>query len=215
MAVVDKAQLQQLLKGKTPEQQKVIKYFNVAGGCGGSKRTPESEFDEVVKNKLNSLDTKKRALQKIGLDEDELKEIPPVFFHGFEDEGATYGMEGSDGRYRTSKYSATWLFFNNSQVFMYYIIFDLTSDSKNERTEEYFYKDITNFSTSSKSIEVTTFTQGGGCGKGETENKKTIETSSFALIVPGDKFMCSTSGVANADQAVNAMKQKLREKKNG
>ena len=84
MAVVDKAQLQQLLKGKTPEQQKVIKYFNVAGGCGGSKRTPESEFDEVVKNKLNSLDTKKRALQKIGLDEDELKEIPPVFFQNFQ-----------------------------------------------------------------------------------------------------------------------------------
>ncbi|MCM1437658.1 MAG: hypothetical protein NC131_00400 [Roseburia sp.] len=211
MELIDKAQLQGMLKGKTPEQQKVIKYFYIDGGCG-SKSTPESEFDEIVKNKLNSLDTKKRAISKIGLDEDDLKEIPPVFFHGFEDEGAL-STEGSDGRYRTSKYSATWLFFNNSQVFMYYIIFDLTSDSKSERTEEYFYKDITNFSTSSKSIEVTTFTKGGGCSKKEQAHKKSIETSAFALIVPGDKFICSTSGVENADQAVNAMKQKLREKK--
>lgn len=212
MEFIEKAALQSKLKGKTPEQQEVIKYFYTAGGCG-AKTTTDERFDEIVKNKLNSLDTKKRALGKIGLDEDELKEIPPVFFHGFEFDGALTA-EGSDGRSRSSKYSATWLFFNNSQVFMYSILFDLASDSKNERTEEYFYKDITNFSTSNASIELTAFTKAGGCSKKESVNKKTAETSMFALIVPGDKFSCSTSGVANADQAVQAMKQKLREKKN-
>lgn len=214
MEIIDKNQLKQKLKGKNEEQQKAIRYFYSDGSCM-SKSTTDQEFDEMVKNKLNGLNTKQRAIQKIGLDEDELKEIPPVFFHGFEDDGAAK-TEGADGRYRTSKYSATWLFFNSDQVFMYYMVFDLFSDSKQERTEEYFYRDITNFSTSSKSIEVVSFVQSKGCiGKGkEKDNHKNIDVSSFALIVPGDRFTCSTSGVANVDQAISAMKQKLREKKN-
>ncbi|MBR2903274.1 MAG: hypothetical protein IKC37_01375, partial [Clostridia bacterium] len=145
------------------------------------------------------------------LDEDELKEIPPVYFHGWEYEGKpapTWSKIGKDGRSRASKYSATWLFFSNTQVYMYSIVFDMASDSKTEKTEEYFYKDITNFSTSSDSIEVTAFE---GCMNRPV--KKQIEVTRFALIVPGDKFWCSTSNVANVDDAIKAMKQKLREKK--
>lgn len=200
-----------LLRGKTPEQKKVITYFN-ATGCLSGKISDEA-YDALVKQKLNSLNTKKRAIDKIGLDEDELKEIPPVYFHGWEYDAKpapTYSMVGKDGRSRASKYSATWLFFSSTQVYMYNIVFDMASDSKSERTEEYFYKDITNFSTSSDSIEVTSFT---GC-QGNTPVKKQSETSRFALIVPGDKFYCSTAGVSNVEQVIRAMKQKLREKKN-
>ena len=52
----------------------------------------------------------------------------------------------------------------------------------------------------------------GGCG-GKKATKKQVEISKFALIVPGDKFYCSTSSVNDVDSAINAMKQKLREKK--
>lgn len=195
-----------LLKGKTPEQSKAIKYFNATGCLSGAPK--DEEYDELVLARLNDLNVKQRAMDKIGLDEDELKEIPPVYFHGWEYEGASSKI-GKDGRSRASKYSATWLFFSSTQVYMYSIVFDMFSDSKKERTEEYFYKDITNFSTSSESVEVTTFS---GC-QGNTANKKTVETSRFALIVPGDKFWCSTTGVADVDQSISAMKQKLREKK--
>lgn len=86
----------------------------------------------------------------------------------------------------------------------------MTSDAKKESTEEYFYKDITNFSTSSETTDVN---QPVGCN-GKDFMKVQREYSRFGIVVPGDKFFCSTSGVADVDTSVNAMKQKLREKKN-
>lgn len=199
-----KEELKAALKGKTAEQKKVITYFNATGCLSG--KIKDEAYDELVKQKLNSLNVKQRALAKIGLDEDELKEIPPVYFHGWEYDAKphpTYSCIGNDGRSRASKYSATYLFFSDTQVYMYSIVFDMASDSKSERTEEYFYKDITNFSTSSDSIEIMS-----------TKGKRQVETNRFSLIVPGDKFYCSTTGVSDVDQVISAMKQKLREKKN-
>jgi len=187
----------------TAEQNRAFKYLNPKSGCPGGcieafAGVKDEEYDQIVKNALNSLNLKQKALGKIGLDEDQLKEIPPVYFHGFHyKDDANYRI-GKDGRLRSSKYSATWLFFSSTQVYMYQYIFDLTEDSKKEKTEEYFYKDITNFSTNTETIDV--------YGKKKEYNE-------FALVVPGDKFYCSMSGVPDADQAISAMKQKLREKK--
>lgn len=43
--------------------------------------------------------------------------------------------------------------------------------------------------------------------------RKLTDHDTFGLIVPGDEFSCSISGVANAKQIVDGVKQKLREKK--
>jgi len=198
-----------LLRGKTPEQKTVIKYFKDSGCLASLSGMKDDAYDEMVMTKLNGLNLKKRALGKIGLDEDQLKEIPPVYLHGYNFDGDTYVKVGSDDRLRSSKYDATWLFFSDSQVYMYSYTMDMASDGKKEKTEEYFYKDITNFSTSSESTEATRVS---GC-QGNKVTKITREYSRFSLVVPGDKFYCSTSGVPDADRSVSAMKQKLREKK--
>jgi hypothetical protein len=100
---------------------------------------------------------------------------------------------------------------------MYNVKFDLTSQDKKERTEEYFYKDVTNFSTTSDTKEVRDFSVSKkGCGgTKETVKTRTVESSMFALIVPGDKFSCSTYGskAEEVETAVRGMKAKLREKK--
>lgn len=202
-----KEQVALLKKGKTAEEKKVIDYFT-ASGCLAKPMSDEA-YDKLVLDKLNAFNTQKRAIDKIGLDEDELKEIPPVFFHGYE--AGTLKKVGKDGRARTSKYSATWLLFSSTQVYMYSLEFDMDSASKKERTEEYFYRDITNFSTSNETEDYEVLAP-TACKK-DNWVKKQVETSRFALIVPGDKFYCSTSGVANVDQAISAMKSKLREKK--
>jgi hypothetical protein len=162
----------------------------------------------MVMNKLNGVNLRQKALGKIGLDEDQLKEIPPVYLHGYNLDDA-YMRIGKDGRLRSSKYDATWLFFSNTQVYMYSYIMDMASDSKKEKTEEYFYKDITNFSTSSESVSAAQTT---GCLGGKSK-PQAREYNRFSLVVPGDKFYCSISGVPDAENAVSAMKQKLREKK--
>jgi len=189
----------------TAEQKKAIGYFNPKGGCPGGciealTGMKDADYEQMVVAKLNSLNLKQKAIAKIGLDEDQLKEIPPIFFHGYhfiDKNNPSYRL-GKDNRVRSSKYDATWLFFSGTQVYMYQYIFDMLEDWRKESTEEYFYKDITNFSTATETVSV---------------NGKSVTVNQFQLVVPGDKFYCSTTGVPDADRAINAMKQKLREKK--
>lgn len=201
------AQKSQLKRGKSAEQKLAIDYLIPKSGIIGMlTNKKDEEYDAVLKNLIDSFGSYKRAIDKIGLDEDELKEIPPVTLYGYEDEKAQLARIGKDGVFRSNLYSITHLFFSSTQVNMYQVILDTISNTKKERTEEYFYKDITNFSTSTDSTEVMNYK---GCSG--TPVKTMVETQRFSLIVPGDKFTCGTYG--DIEQQVKAMKNKLREKK--
>lgn len=202
------AEVNQLCKGKSEEQKKVIKYLH--GGCLCFGKITDAEYDQLVVRVMNGLNLKQKALNKIGLDEDELKEIAPVFFEGYSKNNT---FVGKDDKLRSTWYETAWLFFSDTQVYMYSYCWDMTSDSKKEDSQEYFYKDITNFSTSSETVEAWRI-KNGCSGKEKSREKVNREFSQFGLVVPGDKFYCSTSNVQNADSSVSAMKQKLREKKN-
>ncbi len=203
-AVAQKAQLK---RGKSADQKLAIDYLIPNTGIMGMiTNKKDEEYDAVLKTLVDGFGSYKRAINKIGLDEDELKEIPPVTLYGYEDEKAQLSRVGKDGVFRSNLYSITHLFFSSTQVYMYQVILDTISNTKKERTEEYFYKDITNFSTSTDSMEVTYYK---GCAG--TPATGTVEVQRFGLIVPGDKFTCGTYG--DIEQQVKAMKNKLREKK--
>ena len=193
-----------LLKGATPEQKTAINYFMPDAGCKSLfSSVKDDAYDAVVKAAIDNSNSFQRALDKIGLDQEELNEIPPVTLYGYE--SSNYSKATETGAYRTNLYSITHLFFSATQVYMYQIILNTMKNERKERTEEYFYKDITNFSTSTDNREVTLLK---GCGKFEKVN---VEVQQFSLIVPGDKFSCATYG--DIEQSVKAMKNKLREKK--
>lgn len=196
-------------KDRTAEQRQVLKYFQDTGCLASLSNMRDDAYDRMVLATLNGKNLKAVALGKIGLDEDQVKEIEPIFIHGYNYDSDALSKICSDGRSRSSKYDATWLFFSDTHVYMYAHTFDMTSGTKREKTEEYFYKDITNFSTSIDTVEIA---QIGGCNRAKAD-KTSVEISRFALVVPGDKFSCSTSGVSDAERSVSAMKQKLREKK--
>ena len=211
-AVAKKAEMKQALKGRTPEQQKVIKYFYGAGGCM-EKGLSDQEYESMLKAKLDSMNIKERALNKIGLDESQVNEIEPVHFEDylFDDKKALARM-GKDRIWRSSAYQVTWLFFSDTQVYVYQYTFNMDEDGKKEATEEYFYKDITNFSTSSDSVEKEVVDK-VSCSGNTTYLRKSVETDKFALIVPGDKFYCSMLRNDYTEKAIQGMKAKLREKK--
>jgi len=191
------------------DQQKVIKYFTATGCIASLTRMKDAVYDQMLIDKINSLNLKQKALAKIGLDEDQLKEIPPVNLYGFHYTDGAYTRVGKDGLPRSSKYDIAWLFFSNTQVYLYTYVLDMTSDSKQEKGEEYFYKDIVSFSTYSESTEANKLS---GCMGGAV--KVTTEYNNFRMAISsGDKFGVSTTGVRDAESAVSAMKQKLREKK--
>ncbi len=200
-----KAERKMLLKGASPEQVKAINYFIPATGCF-AKTVSDDEYKAAVKAMADAVGTYQKALDTIGLDEDELKEIPPVTLYGYEE--SSYHNTTASGEYLSNLYSVTHLFFSSTQVYMYEIIINTMKKDRKERTEEYFYKDITNFSTTTDSIEARRMVK--GC-LGSKVVKKSVERRTFTLIVPGDKFSCATYG--DIDQQVKAMKNKLREKK--
>jgi hypothetical protein len=209
-----KDQIKKLCEGRTPEQQNVIKYFTGGGGCLSGSMSDE-EYEALVKQKATSMDFRQRALDKIGVDESQVNEIEPVHFEEYWfDEKKTFAKCGKDRKWRSSAYEISWLFFSSTQVYVYQYLFNMDEDTKKERTEEYFYKDITNFSASSDTIEKET-PEEPGCMGGELKyTRKNVELDRFALVVPGEKFFCAMKKNDQTEGQIQAMKAKLREKKN-
>ena len=192
----------------SPEQKKVLtKYFCVSGCLGSLGAMKDEDYDAMVDEKVKALNLKQKALNKIGLDESEVNEIAPVNFYGWDDDDSKNtltGKVGRDGEYRTSRYQVSWLFFSATQVYLYSYTIDMLFNKSSEKTEEYFYKDITNFTTTSDSEEVKV-------------GKKTFtyDKRAFQIVVPGDKMRLAIGGMnmEEVERSLQAMKQKLREKK--
>lgn len=196
-------QIKKFKDGKTETQIKVIDYFTKTGGCGCMGKTiKDDEYLKLVHNQRDSLKTKERAFSKIGLDVDQVKEIPPVTFEGFRFKDA-WAKKTAKGSWVSSSYQVAWLFFSDSQVYIYQHTFHMDEDKKSERTDEFFYKDVTSFSTTSESEKARAI------GDKEID----VENNMLAMVVPGDKFMIALSGVEGSEAVIQAMKQKLREKK--
>lgn len=196
------------LKERTDEQKAVLRYFCNDPACLSKKPITDEEYDNMVLKVLNSNDYKQKALSKIGLDEDQVKEIEPVHFEGFIFDDQSYYKLGKDNKYRSTKYQVSWLFFSATQVYLYQNTFNMDEDGKKERTEEYFYKDITNFSTTSETNECRFYDP-----KKDKEILQNVDTNSFVIIVPGDKFYCSLDQNDYTERAIQGMKTMLREKK--
>jgi hypothetical protein len=189
-----------LCQGKTPDQVKVVKYF-CREGCM-VKNISDEEYLQMVRAKRDAMNLKKKALDKIGLDEDEVSEIPPVMFEGFVYKNA-YAKQNASGKWVSSVYQVSWVFFSSTQVYLYSYTFKMDENKKNERTDEFFYKDVTSFSTLSESDIV------HGIGGNVFE----VTSEQFAMVVPGDKLCLAMGDIQDADSSIQAMKQKLREKK--
>lgn len=197
------------IKGRTADQVAVIRYFCNDPACFYKKPISDVEYDNMIASILSHNNFKQKAIDKIGLDESEINEIEPVHFEGFVYDKQSLYKKGADGRDRSSKYQITWIFFSTNQVYLYQNTFNMDEDGKKERTEEYFYRDITNFSSISETEEVSSFDPKQG--KDVLIN---MDTTKFSLVVPGDKLFCSMQQNDYTENSIRGMKAMLREKKN-
>lgn len=205
----DSAYVSKRIQGRTEDQKAVIRYFCNEPTCLSKEPISDAEYDAMVKAILAQNDYRAKALAKIGLDEDQVKEIEPVHFEGYQFDKNSFSKQGVDGKYRSSKYQVSWLFFSATQVYLYQNTFNMDEDGKKEYTEEYFYKDITNFSTSTDTVETSFYD-----AKEKKGVLKNVDSNRFALTVPGDKFYCSMDQNDYTEAAIQGMKAMLRDKKN-
>ena len=208
IGISEPPELKKLLQGRSPQQQDVIKYFYGKGGFL-TKRISDEDYDNIVFQTIKDSDFKKKALDKIGLDETQVTEINPVNFEGWLfGKSVGFAKYGLDNKARSSAYQITWLFFSSSQVYIYKQTINFDKDDKKVATEEYFYKDITNFSTVTDTVEQSFWNN--NLKKLEVKN---VDSNDFAITVPGDKFYCSMEQNEYTEKVIQGMKAKLREKK--
>lgn len=209
---MDAKEIKKLCKGRNVDQQQIIHYFLDERGCM-KKGIPDEEFDANKARQIAALNLKKKALGKLGVDEEQVKEVEPIMLEGPIYKN-TYKRKGADNIRRYSAYQITYIFCSSDQVYVYQYTMNLDTDEKKERAEEYFYKDITNFTTVDDTEEFDfEVTKGSGCLAKSENQKVKVETSEFKIVVPGDAFLCSMIPSDETESQIQALKAKLREKK--
>lgn len=162
------------------------------------KKVSDAEYDKAVQSVLEFL--KEQALEKLGVDEDEVSEIKPILFGGYDYSNYTLIKQGKDGIWRTNKYEVVYLFFSQNEVHCYTLDFSTSESKTRESTDVYFYKDVVSVSTCSKSVKIEGYEY-------EYEMFKLVTAGGTALEV-------SLNDVEkNSRNSINAMRQLLREKK--
>lgn len=201
---------QRAIQGKTQEQRENISYmFNkplVAGGCFSSAQyMTDDEYFRRIDEKKKSLGLYARAVEQIGLDPEELQEIPPVCLENFVFNDA-WTKTTQSGLRVSSSYQVSWIFFSAEQIYLYQYTMYMDEDKKREDTEEYFYQDVTAFVTKSQSEKA----------KNTDGTTVDVETTKLGIVVPGTTLMVAVNDTDSTFRnSVKAMKFKLREKKNG
>ena len=217
-----------LKRGKSETQCKCIDFFldDAEGqgkkGCGCLKKAAGGwTFDDYcrhVSNIVNSLNLKQRAIAKIGLDESQISEIPPILLSSFRRGDDLYYKTNDDhSKYVTNKYSVTYIFFSATQLYTYTYVFDTTSDNSSETTRDFFYSDITCIRTEHEIEEAIYAVDKMACGCTKKPDTSYVHHNrhwdTLQITVPNDSysFYCRTTDTL--EQSIMAAKAMIREKK--
>lgn len=209
----------------TPEQIQAWRYFSNPrkDGCLTKyNHVSDKEFDNLIRQQMAKygLDTPERAMKKLGIDATDIECFEPIRLEDFIPTMSTAQnlyRRGEDGIIRTSNYQVTWILCSQDEVYLYQCTFSLIEDDKKDKGEEYFFKDVTNFTTIEVSDEITcTETEvTGGCKGSEKEvvNKYKLEKTKFRITVPGERLECAMIDNPQIQEAIKRLKTLLREKK--
>ena len=219
-----------LKKGKTEDQCKCIDFFlgtadtqAANSGCGCLKKAVSGgwsidDYCAHVDKIVNSLNLKQRAIEKIGLDESQISEIPPILLSSFRrGENLYYKTNANHTKFVTNKYSVTWIFFSATQIYTYTYEFDTTSDNSLENTRDFFYSDVTCIRTEHEVEENIYEVNAKGCGCSKPKESKYVHQNrhwdTLQITVPSDSysFYCRTN--ETIEQSIQAAKAMIREKK--
>jgi hypothetical protein len=205
---------QAVYSSRTAEQKRVIRYFYLTGIFAIGEMS-DMEYDSMLKNYLDNTNFKKKALDKFEVDEDELKEVEPFKLEAyFFDKDKTLWKKCNDGKTRSSAWQVSWLFATSDKFFVYSNVIYLDRDTKKITAEDYFWKDITKFSTSCETEEIAKVVSNMKNGQ-PIMKTATVEANVFSIVVPGAKVECLMDGSDATELSIKPLRTKLDEKKKG
>lgn len=204
----DNPEVKKLGKNRSDQQKQALRYFFNEGIF--QKKPTDAEYEAMISSRVDSLhlEDPKRALDKLGLDESQVQEIKPIYMADYVFGRDSFVKWGQDSKPRSSRYQVSWIFFGENQIYIYQYTFNTDEDGKQEKTEEYYYKDIVNFSMSSDTEETPYWDS-----KKKEILLKNVHSTRFRIVVPGDSLYCAMEQTSENERAIHGMKAKLREKK--
>ena len=186
----------------------VIGYYFITG------RPMDYDIDKAAEEAMQGL--KQRALEKLGIDEDEVNAATPISFWGYDfgksplNDKIFEGMKdtrGSDQVLRSPIIRASFFFFSDKEVHYYYRISSLVSDTYIEGTDVFFYKYIVSVKTQTEEMPLYDRKTGN-----EIPGQK-VRFDSFSLRnAGGETTSCTVRDVSTVENSVKAMRNLLREK---
>ncbi len=158
----------------------------------------DKQYDKEVVKKLEGFN--ERALNKLGIDEDEVNEIEPIIIGGFNYKDFDKYKTGKDNRLRTNVYKQIIFFFSQEEVHCYLNEFNTTVDKQVEKTNVYFYKDIVSVATTSTNATL--------------NGNRNYQYDTFELTTTGGSVLTvSIDNPEEMQRSINGMRQLIREKK--
>ncbi|GBU27420.1 hypothetical protein R84B8_00950 [Treponema sp. R8-4-B8] len=200
-----------ILKGCFAKKEKItIK----KKGCFDKKLkyVSDVEYDALVKAIVQRLDPENRGLQKVGFDKSQIEKTISignyVYVNPFKELAAGdafFWKIGDDGRFRSSIYEVTYLFFTRDEIVSYQLILSSDWEKHDETTSEFHYKDIT-------ALKIQTVQKDEI--KGGVKVYQTVQNE-LIISVPGDSLSVTLSNKPTSEEenTIQDMKALIRKKK--
>lgn len=178
-------------------------------------RPNDSEIDEAIAKKIKNVED--TALHGIDLREKLIKAFPPVEFSEYDYSGIENGKEaflvqqGSDGKFRTNRYSSAVILFAQEKLHIYKYQFSVTMDTE---TEEHFAALYTDLKEAKIETRENTFKLDVGTKK---EREAKIEYKSIVVRDNGEKIVLEmpVHDGADVDKTVETINRLIEGKKEG
>ncbi|GAA1546017.1 hypothetical protein [Kribbella lupini] len=165
-------------------------------------RPTDEQLDRQVREILAGL--KPQALDKLGLDADEVSLIPPIVVGGNSFSGRV--KKGKDGVFRSSTCEGIVIFFGEQELHSYKYQVSLIEDQRSrEETDVYFYRDVVSVATKSDTVQVAV----EGVGQQQIQLERFKLTTSGATTI--ECSMDATSNTTGRD--IQGAKTLIRNKK--
>lgn len=157
--------------------------------CKACVRVPDDkEMDELLQEKIKKANI--NPIDKLNLDEDEIKEVEPIITLNCGHEGLK--KVGDDGKLRADNYDYIAMYFTDEEIHYYSCHISLFDTKYVELTDVIFYKDIINPTI---------------------VNTGDMSALMFGLV-SGRNIEIFFEDSAQCNRSLTALKQKIREKKN-
>lgn len=167
------------------------------------KLLSDAEYEELVNQRIEEMNIREMSLDKLGLDPDQVKEIQPIILKDKTIKDHSFTVRNrEDKSLHSSTQSVMYLFFTDEQLFVYKVIFDMCCNMQEEWASEFFYKDI---------CDVRSYTKRNILEVGDLK----VEYSSvaFKIVTSNSEIGFDMAGDNERTESIQAMKQKIREKK--